>query len=171
MSAGLAIRGVTITAPLADRSREAKEAMMLSGGCLCGAVRYEADGEPVFACFCHCRDCQKATGTGHAAALSVPRGALRVSGETRPFAKNGDSGLTTTRHFCPICGSVVMGEIEIMPDIISLYAGTLDDPSAFQPQLAIFARSRPAWDHVAADLPTFEAAPPPPATDAAPAKG
>jgi len=134
--------------------------MKATGGCLCGAVRYEIDGEPMFAGHCHCRDCQKATGTGHVSVMGLPRDAVKAIGETRDFAVTGDSGQPFIRRFCPNCGSLVFGESPARPDMLNVTAGSLDDPSAFQPQFSIYTRSRPAWDHLAGGLPEFEAMPP-----------
>lgn len=134
--------------------------MKASGGCLCGAVRYEIDGDTIFTGHCHCRDCQKATGTGHVSVMGLPRQAVAITGQTRGFTVIGESGQAYTRNFCPTCGSLVFGEAEGMPGMINVTAGTLDDPSAFEPQLVIFTRSRPAWDHLQGGLPEFEAMPP-----------
>ena len=134
--------------------------MKASGGCLCGAVRYEIDGEPIFAGHCHCTDCQKATGTGHASVTCLPKSAMRITGETRGYRVPGDSGLGYTRQFCPTCGSLVFGEAEGMPGMMMVTAGTLDDPSLYQPQMVIFARSRPAWDRIDSGLPEFQTMPP-----------
>lgn len=80
---------------------------MMTGGCLCGLVRYETNAEPAFAGHCYCRDCQRASGTGHVPFMVLPREAVKVDGETRTYRALGDSRLPTTRHFCPICGSLV----------------------------------------------------------------
>ena len=133
--------------------------MKASGGCLCGAVRYEIDGEPVFSGHCHCRDCQRATGTGHVSVTGLPRAAVKITGELRAYASVGDSGQSLTRNFCPICGSLIFSEPTIMPGMINVTAGTLDDPSLFQPQAAIYVRSRPDWDRLAGGLPEFETLP------------
>ena len=119
--------------------------MKASGGCLCGAVHYEIDGDPVFAGHCHCRDCQKATGTGHVSVMGLPRDAVKVTGETRAFTVTGESGQPYTRHFCPTCGSLVFGVSPGRPGMINVTAGSLDDASAFEPQFSIYTRSRPAW--------------------------
>lgn len=135
---------------------------MMTGGCLCGAVRYEAEGAPAFTGLCHCRDCQKASGSGHVPAMGMPRAAVKISGETKGFSVVGDSQRSLTRNFCPTCGSVVFAESEGMPGMILLTAGTLDEPSQFKPQVAIFTRSRPDWANVGGGIPEFEASPPPP---------
>lgn len=133
---------------------------MLSGGCRCGAVRYEAEGEPVFAVLCYCRDCQRASGAGHLPVLGMAADRLRVSGRTRRFVSTGGSGQRATRHFCPDCGSLLLGESEAAPGLRNIYAGTLDDPSLFRPAAAIFTRARAAWDRVPDGLPAFAALPP-----------
>ena len=133
--------------------------MKASGGCLCGAVRYEIDGQPMFMGHCHCRDCQKATGTGHVSVMVLPRAAVTITGETKAFAVTGSSGQSLTRHFCPTCGSLIYSDPAAMPGVVNVTAGTLDDPSLFQPQAAIFTRDRPAWDHLAGGLAEFETMP------------
>jgi hypothetical protein len=80
----------------------------LSGGCLCGAIRYRIVGAPVFVGQCYCRDCQKATGTGHSTVLGVPGSQLSITGEPAVYASQGGSGGQVRRHFCPVwCGPAV----------------------------------------------------------------
>jgi hypothetical protein len=93
--------------------------------------------------------------------MVLPREAVKIDGETRTYRALGDSQLPTTRHFCPICGSLVFGEPEAAVGMVSVYAGTLDDPSVFEPQATIYTRSRPAWDHVIGELTEYETMPPP----------
>src|SRR5262245_6446734 len=111
---------------------------MMTGGCLCGAVRYEVQGEPAFAGICHCRDCQKATGSGHAAVMALPEAAVKITGETKAFEVVGESQGTIARNFCPNCGSLLFAKPARMSGMILLTAGTLDDPSAYKPQIAIY---------------------------------
>jgi hypothetical protein len=139
-----------------------KGSTMMTGGCLCGAVRYEAEGEPVFTGLCHCRDCQKASGSGYIPAIGMPQAAVKITGEMKGYSLIGDSKRTMTRNFCPTCGSLISSSSEAMPGLIIITAGTLDDSSAFKPQVAIFTRSRQHWAHGVGGVPEFEAAPPPP---------
>ncbi|HVN90672.1 MAG TPA: GFA family protein [Candidatus Binataceae bacterium] len=132
---------------------------MLTGGCLCGAVRYEVEGTPLFAVLCHCRDCQRVSGTGHVPVMGMPRSSLKISGATKAFSSRGSSGLPSVRHFCPNCGSLLFGMPESVPDSVSIYVGSLDDPSAFQPAAVIFRRDRHAWDIGAAALDEFDTLP------------
>ena len=80
----------------------------MTGGCLCGAVRYECTGEPVFALLCHCRDCQRQSGSAYAAAVRVPAASFRVTqGEPKLYVKTADSGNQVSRAFCPECGCML----------------------------------------------------------------
>lgn len=119
---------------------------MITGGCLCGAVRYESDGIALFSVLCHCRDCQRSSGSGHVPVMGVSRSGFRVSGQTRSYAAAGGSGLKAIRHFCPVCGSLLYGTPEVVPDMVSIYVGSLDDPSLFAPECALFTRDRWRWD-------------------------
>lgn len=80
----------------------------LSGGCACGAVRYEISGAPVSSVQCQCRDCQRATGSGHVNAMAFPQAAVMLTGELRFHDIRGDSGNSVSRGFCPNCGAPVM---------------------------------------------------------------
>jgi len=135
--------------------------MKASGGCLCGAVRYELDGEPIFSGHCHCVDCQKVTGTGHVSVVALPADAVKVTGQVTAFAVMAESGQPYTRHFCPICGSLIYGEPASMPGVRTVTAGTLDDTAAFEPQMVIYTRSRPTWDKIDSGLPEFAGMPGP----------
>jgi len=134
--------------------------MKASGGCLCGAVRYEIDGEPIYAAHCHCRDCQRATGTGHVSVIGLPSAAVKITGETRSHAVTGSSGQPIPRHRCAVCGSLIYSEPASSPGIVNITAGSLDDPSLFKPQAAVFTRDRQAWDHLQGGLMEFETLPP-----------
>ncbi len=85
--------------------------------------------------------------------------AVRFSGETRMFTSKAANGGDAVRNFCPTCGGLVFGGVVGKDDSHTIYAGSLDDPSAFQPRIAIFARSRPSWAVIPPDLAVFEAAP------------
>jgi hypothetical protein len=132
---------------------------MIEGGCLCGAVRYRAEGEPLFAVHCHCRDCQRASGTGHVPVLGMRREQFSYSGNTTSYATPGLKG-KAVRYFCPVCGSLLFGLPESGPHMVSLYVGSLDDPSVFAPRIIVFASQRHEWDRLAATLPEFETLPP-----------
>jgi hypothetical protein len=131
----------------------------ITGGCLCGAVRYEAQGQPLWAVLCHCRDCQRASGTGHVPVMGVPKAFFKVTGETTSYAAKGTSGLKSIRHFCPTCGSLLFGTPEAASDAVSIYVGSLDDPSVFRPEAILFRRNRLGWDETVGDLTEFDTMP------------
>jgi hypothetical protein len=132
-----------------------------TGGCLCGAIRYESVGEPLFALQCHCRDCQRHSGTAFVAAIRVPAAGFRITqGTPRRYVGKADSGNETTRVFCADCGSPLYVQVSTRPDIVGLRVGTLDDPGGFQPEADIFVRSAQPWVHMDPAIPKYPAYPP-----------
>jgi len=93
---------------------------MDKGGCLCGAVRYAAEADPTSATVCHCRDCQKFTGSAFAALVRVAKEALTIEVTLKTFSSIGGSGNPILRHFCPECGSSIAEEPGTLPGIIVL---------------------------------------------------
>ena len=133
-----------------------------TGHCLCGAVSYTINAEPVRMAQCHCKDCQRASGTGHMSLAFFNRDDVEMSGETASFGATADSGNTNTRHFCPTCGSRVYGENSARPGLIGIAVGCADDNEWFATQAVVYAKRRPGWDVTSEDVPNFEAMPPPP---------
>jgi hypothetical protein len=133
----------------------------ITGGCLCGAVQYEFSGGPVFSLLCHCRDCQRQTGSAYAAGLRVPAAGFRLTkGEPKLYLKTADSGNQVTRAFCPECGSTLFLRVSARPDLVAVRVGTLDDPSWFRPEADIFVASAQPWDHMDPELPKYPTYPP-----------
>lgn len=116
-----------------------------TGGCLCGQLRYEAKGEPLYGGYCFCADCRKASGSGFIPFMGFAAGAVRFTGQTRQFRSRSAQGGELVRNFCPTCGGLVFGGEVGKDDSFTIYAGSLDDPSAFAPTMAIFTRDRPRW--------------------------
>ena len=135
------------------------EATVREGGCLCGAVRYRVTGAPVIVAHCHCRDCQRGGGAGHSTGAMFPRERFVISGELSEYRLVSEPGTTVIRSFCPTCGSGIFGRNDGSADHVTIALGTLDDPTAFTPEVVVFARSRPHWDSVDPDLPTFDTQP------------
>lgn len=131
-----------------------------SGQCLCGAVRIAIEGAPVRMAQCHCRDCQRASGTGHASNAIFPAADVVVTGETKSFTVTADSGNAYTRYFCPTCGGRMYGTHSGRPGMLIVHVGMLDDSSWFSPQIVLYTRSRPDWDITTTEVPCFEASPP-----------
>jgi len=135
------------------------ETMRVTGGCLCGAIRFEGDAEPQFQVTCYCTDCRRTSGAGHAAMMGFAGGAIHVTPGARKFASKADSGNDIVRAFCPTCGSGIYSRNAGMPHLIFLRASAFDDPLLFAPQLAVWAARAPAWDAVPVHLPAFAEAP------------
>lgn len=138
-------------------------AAKISGGCICGAVRYECAADPVMTANCHCRDCQKAGGGAFAPALAVPAQALKISGEVKYYDTKSDSGHNVSRGFCPNCGARLFGKPSRMPELAVVMAGSLDDPSWYRPGMNLYTDSAQPWVPLDAALPKFAKLPPMPA--------
>ena len=125
---------------------------MLTGGCLCGASRYQSPGPALFSVVCHCRDCQRASGSGGVPVLGVDKASFTRSGPIRASRCTGGSGQWAVRNFCGECGSLLFGTPESAPDLVTIYAGSLDDRSGFAPSDALFVGQRPPWARLALPL-------------------
>ena len=127
--------------------------MEIKGGCLCGAVRYTAQADLAPATICHCRDCQKFTGSAFATLVAVPKTALAIEGKLKTFSSLGGSGNPILRHFCPECGSSLMEEPGTRAEIIVLNVGTFDDVASVMPGREIFRDDALPWVRVDGDIP------------------
>jgi len=136
--------------------------MSITGGCLCGAVRYEISGEPVTMRVCWCKDCQRLAAGNGAANVLFQRDSVKISGTPATFSKQADSGNVIDRKFCAACGTQMFGETAARPNFIVVRAGTLDDPSIFKPLANIWTISAPAWVCMDESIPKFEKQAPPP---------
>ena len=124
----------------------------LDGRCLCGKVTYGCDAEPLAQAVCHCKHCQRQTGTALSVLVAVPRGALRIDGETRSYTTVGDdSGSKTERVFCPECGSPLASLPDALPEVALIKAGTLDDASWLDPQMHVWTDSAQPWVAIEAE--------------------
>ena len=122
--------------------------MKLEGGCLCGPVRYEFSGDPLRHVICHCRDCQRASGSAFHVGVVIMRKDLKiVRGEPRTFRQIGESGRWIDRTFCPNCGSGLLHELELRePEYLVIKTRSLDNPYALvAPIFEIFLKSKLPW--------------------------
>ncbi len=134
-----------------------------TGGCLCGAVRYELSAEPIAQVACHCRACQRASGGSPTLALVVPKAALTVTqGEPRVYWSAGDSGAKVGRAFCAACGAPLFSEPAVNADIAVIKVGSLDDPSAFAVQVDMWMAAAQPWHRPHEGAARFEGNPTPP---------
>jgi len=138
------------------------EKLFAKGQCLCGSVQYTVANAPVKMAQCHCSDCQKSTGTGHASNSFFKKTDITIKGELSSYVSDTDSGDKLTRYFCPNCGSRLCGESSAVEGIMSIAAGSFDDNSWYKPMAIVYSKRKPAWDFMDESLPTFEEMPPPP---------
>ena len=124
---------------------------MITGGCYCGAVRYESTGKPLIFAYCHCPDCRKFSGSAFSAVLAVEAGGFRVvDGEANlvPFPTSPGK----IRYFCKTCGCHLFARAEQRPGMVILRAGTLDDDPQVKPQCHVWAGAKAPWDNICDDL-------------------
>lgn len=121
----------------------------MTGHCLCGGVRYSADVEPMITANCHCRDCQRQTGTAFSTLVAVPREALQIDGEIATYVTVGtDSQMEVKRLFCPNCGSPIVSLPDMTPELAFVKAGTLDDVNELMPEMDVWCDSALPWVHM-----------------------
>ena len=128
---------------------------LLTGSCLCGAVKYEVAGDAKRFYHCHCKRCRKATGTGHASNLFLQPATLRwLSGEEHIRAFKVPDAQRFTNQFCGICGARLPRQPQ-GSDLVFLPAGSLDVEPPIAPQARIFANSRANWSCTGDGLPVY----------------
>ncbi|WP_407886433.1 GFA family protein [Scytonema sp. NUACC26] len=128
----------------------------VTGGCLCGFVRYEYSGELRLANYCHCNDCRKTTGSAFNIGIKVDALKLRViTGHVKSYTKTAGSGNTIAREFCPECGSPLFTRAFAKPEFVWIKAGSLDDPTLVKPTYQIWSDRAVPWAYIDADLPSF----------------
>jgi hypothetical protein len=132
--------------------------MTITGGCHCGAIRYQAEGAPITHALCHCSDCRRSAGAPMVGWAMFPRDAVKV---TKGAPKIYQSSTHGRRYFCPACATGLFYVNEVMlPGIIDLQSATLDDPGAIPAQAQVQVAERIAWMEGAHELPSFERYPP-----------
>ena len=134
---------------------------MITGGCLCGAVRFTVSEPPISARVCWCRLCQRLGAGGGTVNAAFKISAVKIVGETKDYADTADSGNRMHRRFCPNCGTHLFSEAEARPHLIFIRAGALDDPEIAKPVATIWTSAAPSWAAFDPDLPQLEGQPPP----------
>ena len=129
-----------------------------AGGCACGAVRYRMESAPMFVHCCHCRDCQRQTGSAFVlnALIETARVAV-LSGELAAHLMPTESGRPHTIFRCTTCGTAVWSEYGGAKPLRFVRVGTLDDPTALQPDVHIYTRAKLPWVVLPERVPAFEA--------------
>jgi len=125
----------------------------LSGGCACGAIRYEIKSAPEFTLICQCRQCQKITGSGHAASFAVTVDTTTIQGNIKFYELTADDGNKVSSGFCDRCGNPVLKKTSAMPQFFFFHAATLDDPSHYSPEMVVYSQFKQPWDYVDPSIP------------------
>ncbi len=133
--------------------------MTLEGGCACAATRYELTARPLIVHACHCRDCQRITGSAFVINLWIERKFVQASGAApASYRLSGGSGKQHDVFFCGRCGTYLWSKYHIAPgDCLFVRAGTLDDPSAVTPDVHIYTRTKLPWVQLPNGARSFEA--------------
>ena len=129
------------------------------GGCQCGALRYAVAGTPVVVAHCHCENCQRASGAGHSTGAMFAADKFSQTGPVGEYKYQSDNGNEVTRVFCPTCGSPIFGRNTGMAGFVTITLGSLDDSTAFKPEVTVFVRNRRPWDVMDEALMSFDAQP------------
>ncbi len=132
-----------------------------TGGCQCGAVRYEIEPLEVLTLYCcHCRECQRQAASGFGMSMLLRRRGFRLlRGALRNWSRPADSGGVNRANFCPSCGVRIFHEGGEGSAVISLKAGSLDDTGRLRPVGHIWTRSAQPWVHLAAGMLRYEGQP------------
>ena len=132
-----------------------------TGGCICGAVRFDIRDDPVAMNDCQCRHCQQRSGTGHGSYITfASRRTAKLTGPSKHWEAVGAGGTVKHYVFCADCGAPVYLTFPAMPDLVIVHAAALDDPSRYRPQFVLYAASAQPWDPVAPSVQRFDRMPP-----------
>jgi len=132
--------------------------MPITGGCHCGAIRYQIEGDAIVHALCHCGDCRRSAGAPMVGWTMYPATALKVTKGTAKIYKSSEHG---RRHFCPDCGTgLFYFNEQMLPGIVDIQSATYDDPNAIPPQANIQVAERIGWMETAHTLPSFDRYPP-----------
>ncbi|MEW9836070.1 GFA family protein, partial [Mesorhizobium marinum] len=124
-----------------------------TGGCACGAIRYDVSGDPIVMVDCQCRQCQRASGGGHTSNMTFRAAEVKLAGDASTWETTGDGGTTKSSAFCPTCGSPVYMTFPDMPDIFIVRPASLDDPASYRANIVTWTAAAQPWDRVDPALP------------------
>jgi hypothetical protein len=122
------------------------------GGCLCGAVRYRAEGRPVSVNHCHCRMCQRASGAPVVTWATFPVAQFKWTKGAPTIRRSSEIAV---RGFCGACGTALLWQSDAQPDLIDITAGSLDRPETIAPQEHLWTESAVPWLTIEDDLPRY----------------
>jgi hypothetical protein len=129
----------------------------ITGGCACGAIRYECSAEPLFMLFCRCRDCQRATGSPFASNVWFPTETTKfVKGDPKSHVIEAHTGQPSRHDFCGECGSPIGMRADAYFEIRGFRAASFDEPSLLKPSAHVWLCSKLPWDNPFSELPSYE---------------
>jgi hypothetical protein len=134
---------------------------VITGGCLCGAVRYRIAAAPIVTRVCWCRVCQYLGAGSGTVNACFPTDAMTIEGELTDFQCVAASGSKMHRRFCRVCGTPLFSEAEARPHMIFVRTGTLDDPNLARPAVTIWTAEAPTWACIDSGLPNLAGQAPP----------
>lgn len=136
--------------------------MTMTGGCLCGEVRYEISGEPEFVGRCYCLECQKESGAGHLTILGALDENVTFTGKMRTFVKRHEVGMTITRSSWPNCANTLVAQTDWSEGASLIRAGTLDESDGLESRMriAVHCKSARSWDRPPDSLVQYPGQPP-----------
>lgn len=131
---------------------------MYTGQCLCGGINYSTNNAPLFAGNCHCKDCQRSSGSAYVPAIIFHEKDVVVLGEAKYFEVQTDNGNVHARGFSPNCGSQLFARFSNMPGMLGIKAGTLNNSSKYLPMLDFYVGSAASWYFMKPELPKKQGA-------------
>lgn len=134
--------------------------MKIEGGCYCGALRFRAEGDPLFRGQCHCRECQYISGGHPNVVMGMPAAGFSYAKGSPKAFRRSDLDSPVTREFCAACGTHILARSPALPGAVLVKVGTFDDPSVFgAPEMAIFTIDKQSFHHLPDGLAAFERVP------------
>lgn len=132
----------------------------MTGGCMCGAVRYRISEKPIVTGLCHCNRCRPQSGSAFSTIIIIKRATFTLEGETTVFEDIGASGMRVGRRSCAQCGSPLTTEADVAPSMMFVKVGGIDNNGWFQPAIELFVGRRRPWVVPVPGAQQFEANPP-----------
>jgi hypothetical protein len=123
------------------------------GGCQCGRVRYRITAQPLMLAVCHCKECQRQSGSAFGMSLIVPQEGVAIEGTLKMFERSSESGRPLKCFFCPECGTRIYHQPSFAP-VFNIRAGTLDDTSGLEPKMHAWTSSKQLWTPIPEGVPT-----------------
>ena len=133
-----------------------KNNQSLTGGCICGQVKYQIIDKPLFTQACHCKDCKVLTGSSYVVNSSVLENTFIVEGEVSSAELKAGSGASCKTYFCTKCGTYVYADYDSAIKRLTVRTKTLDNPEKFPPQVHIFTKDKDPWLNLSGDQNCYE---------------